>query len=185
MEADPVRHLSVADYLASQIGGGVRQEFIGNEAFPLDAGGAVHDRIRQCLFVSLQARLLSGAYHVRCADTLVRIDVGTETVFYYPDVVVADQLIGAPEPFLRQPKLIIEIFSRATEVTDCRGKKIFYVRVPSLDELVFVAEHRREVRVLRRASGWRNETFSSPDALVEFQSVRQVMTLAQIYEGVA
>jgi len=47
-----------------------------------------------------------------------------------------------------------------------------------------VAQDRREVAIFRRAMGWQGERVAAPEARVEFQSVKQAMTIAAIYEGV-
>ena len=38
--------------------------------------------------------------------------------------------------------------------------------------------------IFRRALGWQGEIFTAPEARVEFQSLKQAMTVAAIYEGV-
>ena len=39
--------------------------------------------------------------------------------------------------------------------------------------------------VFRRASGWLGETFTASADVVEFRSVKQAMTVAEIYEDVS
>lgn len=41
-----------------------------------------------------------------------------------------------------------------------------------------------EVTIFRRAQGWAGETHVAPDARVDFLSVKQSMTLGEIYDGV-
>jgi hypothetical protein len=41
------------------------------------------------------------------------------------------------------------------------------------------------VTIFRRATGWAGEIFTAPESLIEFRSVQQAMTLAEIYEDVA
>ncbi len=38
--------------------------------------------------------------------------------------------------------------------------------------------------IFRRATGWQGETYTASEAVVEFRSVKQAMTLAEIYEDV-
>ena len=49
---------------------------------------------------------------------------------------------------------------------------------------MLVAQDWREVTIFRRALGWQSEILTALEARVEFQSVKQAMTVAAIYEGV-
>ena len=80
--------------------------------------------------------------------------------------------------------MIFEVLSPSTENVDRREKKLNYQQIPSLEEYVIVAQERREVTVFRRSGAWVAETVTAPEAVVEFRSVQQAMTLAEIYEDV-
>ncbi len=54
----------------------------------------------------------------------------------------------------------------------------------TLEEYVIVSQERREVTIFRRAQGWAAEAHTAPEALVEFQSLKPAMTIAEIYESV-
>lgn len=57
-------------------------------------------------------------------------------------------------------------------------------QAPTLEEYVIVSQERREVTVYRRAQGWRGETYTAGDAVVELTSVQHSLSLAAIYEDV-
>lgn len=83
------------------------------------------------------------------------------------------------------PTLIVEVLSPSTEMIDRREKKMNYLQVQTLEEYILVAQDCREVTIFRRATGWAGEIFTAPESLIEFRSVQQAMTLAEIYEDVA
>jgi len=85
---------------------------------------------------------------------------------------------------VRLPTVVIEVLSPSTENTDRREKKMSYQQIATLEEYVIVAQDRREVTVFRRANEWVAEVFTADDARVEFRSLGQGMTLAEIYEDV-
>jgi len=91
---------------------------------------------------------------------------------------------GIEKQFLRFPTLVVEVLSPSTETIDRREKKMNYLQLHTLDEYVLVAQERREVTVYRRATGWQAEIFSDDGAVVEFKSVKQAMTVREIYEDV-
>jgi Uma2 family endonuclease len=84
---------------------------------------------------------------------------------------------------VRNPKLVVEILSKATEHTDRREKAMTYQRVEAIEEYVLIAQYQPRVMVHRRTEGWRPMLYSGMDARVEFRSIGLHIPLAQIYEG--
>ena len=80
------------------------------------------------------------------------------------------------------PTLVFEVLSPSTEAIDRREKHQNYRHAATLEEYVLVAQDRREVTIFRRATGWQGEIFTAADAVVEFRSVKQAMSLTAIYE---
>ncbi len=59
-----------------------------------------------------------------------------------------------------------------------------YLQLHTLEEYILVAQERRAVTVFRRSAGWQAGIFTADDAVVEFKSVKQSMTVREIYEDV-
>jgi len=59
-----------------------------------------------------------------------------------------------------------------------------YEQAPTLEEYVIVAQNRFEVTIYRRGDGWRGEVHTNEGARVELRSIKQTLTLAEIYEAV-
>lgn len=184
MEATRVLPISVTDYLAFEETSQVRHEFVGGEIHAMAGESEAHNTIAGNIFAALRGKLRGGPCRVYIENFKVRLEVAREDIVYYPDVVVSCHPSGIEQYFLRFPTLIVEVFSPSTESTDRREKKLSYLQTPSLEEYAIVAQERREVTIFRRADGWRGETFSAPESVVEFRSVRQSMTVAGIYEDV-
>ena len=184
MEAVRALPMSAADYLAFEEKGGVCHEFIGGEIRAMGGASEPHNTIAGNIFSALRTRLRGGPCRVYMADFKVRLEVSRTEIFYYPDVVVSCHPTGIERLFLRLPTLIVEVLSPSTENIDRREKKMNYRESPTLEEYVIVAQDRREVTNFRRAAVWQGETFTAPDATVEFSSVKHSMTVAEIYENV-
>lgn len=184
MEAVRALPMPVADYLDFEEKDGVRHEYIGGEIHAMGGASESHNTIALNVATALRTRLRGGPCRVYMADFKVRLEVSHAEIFYYPDVVVSCHPTGIERQFLRLPTLIVEVLSPSTENIDRREKKLNYRESPTLEEYVLVAQDRREVTVFRRATGWQGETFTAPDAVVEFHSVKQAMTVAGIYEDV-
>lgn len=184
MEAARVLPMSVVDYLAFEESSPVRHEFVAGEIHAMGGASRAHNKISGNLFAHLHARLRGGPCEVFMNDFKVRLEVAREEFFYYPDVVVSCHRQDIEKYFLRSPTLVVEVLSPSTETIDRRERHTHYRHAPTLEEYVLVAQERREVTVFRRASGWQGEVFTSLEATVEFRSVKQAMTITEIYDGV-
>ena len=184
MEAARALPMSVADYLEFEDTAGVRHEFIGGEIHAMGGASEPHNTIAGNIFSALRTKLRGGPCRVYMADFKVRLEVSRTEIFYYPDVVVSCHPTGIERQFLRLPTLIVEVLSPSTENVDRREKRLNYRESPTLEEYILVAQDRREVTVFRRATGWLGETLAAPADIVEFRSVKQSMTIAEIYEDV-
>jgi Uma2 family endonuclease len=184
MEAARVLPMSVADYLALEESSAVKHEFVGGDVHAMSGVSLAHNKITLNIYSSLRAGLHDGPCQVFVADVKVRLEAARDEFFYYPDVVVTCHPTGRDTHFLRFPTLVFEVLSPTTETTDRREKLANYRLAQTLEEYVLVAQERREATIFRRAMGWQGEIFTAPEARVEFQSVKQAMTVAAIYEGV-
>jgi Uma2 family endonuclease len=82
--------------------------------------------------------------------------------------------------------MIVEIISPSTENYD-RGKKAkLYRAMPSLQELLLIAQDRYDVELYRREDGGRWTLLNAVglDACVEITSIGYTLRLAELYENV-
>lgn len=184
MEAARVLPMSVADYLDLEERSDVRHEYIGGGIHAMSGASEAHNTIALNIASALRSKLRGGPCRVYIADFKLRLEIARADIFYYPDVLVSCNAAGIEEFFLRLPTIIFEVLSPSTENIDRREKKSNYLQAQSLEEYVVVAQDRREVTIFRRATGWQGEIYTAPQAVVEFRSVKQSMTVAEIYEDV-
>jgi Uma2 family endonuclease len=184
MEAARVLPMSVADYLTFEESSAVRHEYVAGEIHAMSGASRAHNVITGNIYAALRNKLRGGPCQIFINDFKVRLDIGSGEFFYYPDVVVSCHPAGIEKYFLRSPTLVVEVLSESTETTDRREKHTNYRHARTLEEYVLVAQDRREVTIFRRATGWQGEIFTAPEAVVEFRSVQQSLTLAEIYETV-
>lgn len=184
MEAARTLPMSVEDYLGLEESSTERHEYIGGEIHAMAGETVAHNTIVGNIFAQLRGKLRGGPCRVFMENVKLRLEAAREDIFYYPDVVVSRHPTGIERLFVRLPTIVVEVLSPSTENVDRREKKMSYQQIPTLEEYVIVAQERREVTVFRRAGGWVAETFSASDAVVEFRSVKQSVTVAEIYEDV-
>ena len=157
MSAPPKRRMTFEEYEAFEAEAGRKHEFYRGEVFPLyrdgpeAMAGASYPHV---LLTSNATRLLAGALDgcaVLPVDMKVRLEACALSV--YPDVVVVcgtPQFTSESQTTLTNPTAIIEVLSPSTEAYDRGLKAECYRTLPSLQALVFIAQDRRRVEVLRR-----------------------------------
>ncbi len=106
----------------------------------------------------------------------------SETVFYYPDVVVACDGPGADAYYRKQPRLIIEVSSTSTERIDRSEKLLAYKQVKSLKEYVIVSQDRVKIEVFGRGRGdrWSWQVLTELDDELRLESVGLTLTVAEV-----
>jgi len=178
-----IQYLSVAEYLEGEKDSPARHEYIDGQIYSMAGASDRHNRISINLTNRLDDHLGDGPCEVFMADMKVWV---SETVFYYPDVVVACDGPGADPYYRRQPRLIIEVSSPGTERIDRSEKLLAYKHVKSLREYVIVSQDRIHIEVFRRQRGdrWRWEVLTELDDELRLESVGLTLTVAEVYRRV-
>jgi Uma2 family endonuclease len=178
------RLLTVEEYLQGQLRGEVRHEYIGGVVYAM--AGSSEDQNTICLnFASaLHPHLRGKTCRLFMNDLKVRLCLSGDDVFYYPDLMVVCDPRDTDRYFKRYPRVLIEVLSEATERTDRREKFLGYIQIDTLEQYVLVAQDRMELTVFRRASQWRPEVLTKPEASLKLASLDFSLPLSAIYEGV-
>jgi Uma2 family endonuclease len=87
---------------------------------------------------------------------------------------------------VREPVLIAEILSPSTEGTDRRRKPPDYRSIPSVREILLIAQDGHYAEVHRRLEGdrWLTDLLQGPEAQLRLESIGLDMPLAEIFAGV-
>lgn len=176
--------ISIEDYLENEKISDVRHEYIDGEVFAMAGTSKSHNRIIRNLLNKLQGKLSE----VDCEAFFVDIKVYVEKFnrFYYPDLLVVCGDDAESDYYTTKPKLIIEVLSPSTSLTDRREKMFVYKEIESVEEYVLIEQDKIYAEIYRRREGgdlwdW-IEYF--PEEEIEFASVNFKMLMSEIYEGV-
>ncbi|MEK6301588.1 MAG: Uma2 family endonuclease [Acidobacteriota bacterium] len=174
-----VRH----EYIEGEKDGRVRHEYIDGQVFAMAGGSDRHNRISLNFAAKLDGHLDDGPCEVFIADMKFSV---SESVFYYPDVVVACDGPSANEYYRKQSRLIIEVTSRTTKRIDRAEKLVAYKQVKSLKEYVIVSQDRAQIEVFRRGRGgrWGWHVLTELSDELKLESVGLTLTVAQVYRRV-
>jgi Uma2 family endonuclease len=162
----------------------LRHEFINGAIFAMNGASLNHQRIVLNLTMAIHNHLKRGPCEVFSSGLLVVIKRGVHEIAYHPDVMVDARPDTRETHYLREPKLIVEVLSPATQLIDSREKLLNYPLIDSLEEFVLVAQDKRHVIVYPRAEGWRPRVYSALDAAVELRSIDLTMPIIELYENV-
>lgn len=184
---EPLRHLSPAEYLAFDRQAETKHQYVAGEIFAMTGASWRHNLIVANLIIEIGSQLREGPCRVLPSD--LRVAVAAEGPFFYPDVVglcAEPRFLDGERDTLLNPELVVEVLSPSTEAFD-RGLKFAHYRaVPSLREVLFVAQDgRRAEQLSRRDEGhWLLTDHAGPDAAIELVSLGCRVELARIYDKV-
>lgn len=176
--------ISVKDYLEGEKISEIKHEYIDGEVYAMAGTSKSHNRIIGNLYKKLIGHLQESGCDTFFVDIKVR--VAKLNRFYYPDLVVVCEKDAEDEYYAVKPKMIIEILSPSTSLTDRREKMFAYKEIESLQEYVLIEQNRMYAEIYRRRETgdlWDWIEFDRSED-VEFASVDFKMPMTEIYEGV-
>ncbi|MEK6324154.1 MAG: Uma2 family endonuclease [Acidobacteriota bacterium] len=178
-----LQRLSVAEYLEAEKDTPVRHEYIDGQIYAMAGSSDRHNRVAGNFYNRLDDHLGDGPCEPFISDMKVWV---SETVFYYPDVVVACDGPGADAYYRKQPRLIIEVSSHSTERIDRSEKLLAYKQVKSLKEYAIVSQDRVHIEVFRRGRGdrWSWEVLTELGDELRVESIGLTLTVGQVYRRV-
>lgn len=176
--------ITVEDYLSGEELSEIRHEYLGGSVYAMAGTTDDHNVICQNFITQIRPHLRGGPCRVFMESVKVRLAVGLDDVFYYPDVMVTCDPRDTEKLFKRHPKLLVEVLSDHSERVDKREKFLSYIRLESLEEYVLVSQHQPEVIVFRRAREWAPEVIAGRPSSLRLDSISLSLPLDSIYEGV-
>ena len=176
--------MTVDEFLVWESGDDRRYQLIDGVIQMMAPCSAAHSAL-----ISRLSRLIDTAL-----DALPRCRVGAEAGIWPPDsrdrYFVADLAVTCIPHERGQiptsdPILVVEILSPSTEAEDRRIKLPAYQRIPSVREIVLVAQDRPAVEVYRQSGDgdWRCDPIEGKDSVLRLGSIDLGVPLRDVYRG--
>lgn len=146
--------ISVEDYLAGELAGEVRHEYIDGQVYAMTGASDRHGLIVNAMAYALTPAARRKRCQLFTSDMKVRLEIGGTTTFYYPDLLVACAAEDREKYVRHSPCLIVEVLSESTARIDRREKLLAYQTLPSLQAYLLVEQDSRLVELYRRGNGW-------------------------------
>jgi Uma2 family endonuclease len=176
--------ISVRDYLEGEKVSQIKHEFIDGEVYAMAGTNKNHNRVIKNILRNLENHMNESECEAFIVDIKVRVEKLNR--FYYPDLVVVCGEDNEDDYFAVKPKLIIEVLSPRTSLTDRREKMFAYKEIESLEEYVLIEQDRMFAEIYRRRKTgdlWDWIEFEA-DEEIEFAAIDFKMPLAEVYAGV-
>ncbi len=159
-----------------------RYEYIDGHVYAMAGGTADHDTVKSNLQSILWNLLRGNPCRVYSSGMKVYV---SETRYFHPDVIVTcDPKDRGRIQAIRSPRLIIEVLSPSTELTDRTWKLKNYRAHPTIEEYVLADSRSPKVEVYRKKNGlWIYDAFENDDEIT-FHSLGLHLSLADIYADV-
>jgi Uma2 family endonuclease len=167
----------------------VKYEFRDGEIVAMAGGTEAHSLIMVNVITELSKRLRNSP--CRVYESNLRLRAAKDVRYTYPDIfVVCGKSEFDPADKKRvtitNAKLIVEVLSESTELSD-RGEKFQrYILLPTLEEYVLVTQdsHRVETFLRQPDGGWLFSYFVGPDSVSRLRSLNIELPLSELYRNV-
>jgi Uma2 family endonuclease len=187
----PRHYYTLEEYFALERAGEARYEYWDGEILCMIGGSRQHAMISGNVYFKLRSQLNATGCQTFNAD--MPIKTPTLTPYRYPDASVAcgnlvfETINGID--VVTNPVLIVEVLSPGTENLARREKRAAYHAIPSMKEILLIAQDMPHVTQLVRQSHalteeWARRDYGDLTAKVELSSIECVLLLGDVYEGV-
>ncbi len=185
MATDPQQRLTIEDYLAFERQSEIRHDYLDGEVFAMTGASRAHNLIAGNIFGEIWSQLRRRPCEAYKEGMRVRTPAG---LFTYPDVAV---VCGDPRfddthfDTLLNPTLLVEVLSPSTEAYDRRTKAIQYRSIPSLSEVILVAQDQIRIEhYARQGDDWLRQDLDDLEQRLEMPAIGCTLLLGDVYERV-
>ncbi|GAC1348580.1 MAG: Uma2 family endonuclease [Ktedonobacteraceae bacterium] len=141
-----------------------RYEYIDGHVYAMAGSTANHDTVKSNVQRILWNLLRGSKCHVYSSDMKVYI---SETRYFHPDVIVTcDPHDRGTIQAIQSPRLIVEVLSPTTELTDRTWKLKNYRAHPTIEEYVLVDSRSFKIEIYHKEQNkWIYEAFENSDEI--------------------
>lgn len=183
--AKKIGYLPAAEYLKTERLSEIRHEYVDGDVFEMSGESRRHNIIAANCMIMIRSHLENSDCETYFEGVNLRVNA---TTYYYPDVVVTCETDNEVDEYVVQfPRLIIEVLSPSTALTDKREKLIAYKLIDSLQEYAIVWQDEMRIELHRRQDSekWLSLFFTNPNDEITFASIDFKTTLSKIYSKIS
>lgn len=178
--------ISREEYLEGELASEIRHEYVAGNVYAMSGGTLNHQRIAGNFSYLAKSQLIGKSCFPVGSDFKLRVPLaGGDEAFYYPDGMIICVPVPGDSLFTDSPSVILEVLSPTTRRIDEVQKFRDYVTIPSLGTYILAETDSPLLTLYRRdGEGFRRETLSSPDAVLDLPEAGVRIPLAELYRDV-
>ncbi len=147
--AAAVQKMTGSDFLNWDATQTLRHEFVDGEVFAMAGASETHVTLALNIAMALRVHLAGTACRTFITDMKLHVQVSDK--YFYPDVMVTCNAADAADPLVkREPVLLVEVLSPATEGFDRGAKFAAYRSLDSLREYLLIDPNTRRAELYRK-----------------------------------
>ncbi len=182
-----LKRISPVEYLARERESQFKSEFFQGEVFAMAGGSPTHSLIALNFAGETRQALKDKPCVVYNSD--LRIKVEATGLYTYPDasIVCGDlQFDDERRDTVINPTVIVEVLSDSTEKYDRGRKSNHYRQIPSLQEIVLIAQDQTHVErfVRQPEGGWLLLEEKNASGMFELSSLGISIAMSELYRNV-
>jgi Uma2 family endonuclease len=159
--------------------------FIRGQVFAMAGGTPRHSLLASRVIERTGERLRGRACDVHTSDLRLGLD---EEQFVYADAAVVCRPVAlrpGTTDVVVNPKVVIEVLSKATEAYDRGDKQAAYLALPSLEHYMLISQREPRIELYtREGDGSFRFTVHGAGGRVELERIGVVLAVDEIYAGV-
>ena len=178
--------VTVKDYLAGELVSQVKHEYLGGIVHAMAGGTANHSTVATNIAIALGPQLSGTNCRPFNSDLKVRIELSSQTRFYYPDTMVVCSPIDGGSTHLDNPTLVAEVLSPSTRRADMGEKLDAYLTIPSLKVVLLIEPDFPHVTLHRRSpnGGFSVEVYESLTDIIPLPEIEAKLSLSALYDRI-
>ena len=173
---------SVEEYFEIEKTSEIRYEFVNGELIAMPAESKIANKIARKIVRLLEDKLNSKVFDIFNHDVRLMLE---NNRYRYPDIVVAPTIDDEDSHAIKQPVLIVEVFSENSVKTDTITKLKEYSVLPTLQYYLIVSQEEPFVEVYaKNADKWEFRYYTDLQESIELNALNASLLMGDIFDGI-
>jgi Uma2 family endonuclease len=177
--------ISVDDYLHGEENARRKHEFVDGMIYAMVGGRYNHNLIASNVLGVFHSQLKGSPCRALNSDSKVRVEAGSRTRFYYPDVSVICGDNIRDGVFQDRPTVVVEVLSRSTRRVDEGEKLDAYLSLESLSTYILLEQDLAAAKIYHRDNdNFSHHIIEGLNAAFQLPAIGVEIALADVYANV-
>lgn len=181
--AETEKIYTVEEYFEFEKNSEIRHEYYYGKLIIMPGESKIANLIASNCNFHLRIALKGKGYQIFQSD--VKTIVKDNKIYRYPDIVVAPKLDNSDDYLIKEPILLIEVFSEGSSKTDHEAKLKEYAEMATVQYYLIISQYELSVKIYtRQEKGWYYEHLTNENDTIDFPKLGCHLILKDIYEDV-